>query len=189
MLPVIIAAIENPEDRDLITDFYEKYHALLYSEARKYLDITEDVEDIVYEALTKIIDKMEVFRELKPLQRVQYAVTTVKNLSYILLRRNNHFTMVSFDDLEVDIPADDGISAEKQVEKKLFDAHIKQIWNELDLEEKMLLEQKYILKWKDEELATSLGIQPQSVRMRLTRAKKTIHSEFQKMGFQFLDWL
>lgn len=189
MLPIIISAIENPDDRDLMTDFYTKYKALMYSEAQKHLDIPEDVEDAVYEALTKIIDKMEVFRELKLWQRVQYALTTIRNLSYIMLKKSNHFTFVSFDDLEYDIPADDGYSAEKSVEDKMFRMHIKQVWNEINLEDRMLLEQKYILQWKDEEIAVFLGIKPQSVRMRLTRVKRNVVLEMQKKGFHIAEWL
>lgn len=188
MLPIIISSIDSPEDRDLMSDFYLMYNALLYNEAWKFLEIKEDVEDIVYETLTKIIEKMDIFRELKPLQRVQYALTTVKNLSYIFLKRSNHFTIVSFDNIEFDIPADDGLSAEKVAEKNIFELHIKQIWKELPVEERMLLEQKYILQWKDEDLAESLGIQPQSVRMRLTRAKRNIIKEMQNKEFCISDW-
>lgn len=187
MLPIIISAIENPDDRDLMTDFYTKYKALLYSEAQKHLDIPEDVEDAVYEALTKIIDKMEVFRDLKSWQRVQYALTTVRNLSYIMLKKSKHFTFVSFDDLEYDIPADDGDSAEKSVEDRMFRSYIRQVWNEIELEDRMILEQKYILRWTSEELSECLGIQPQSVRMRLTRAKRKIIIEMQKRGLVFSD--
>lgn len=189
MLPIIISAIENPDDRDLMTSFYLEYKSLLYNEAQKHLDIPEDIEDTVFEALTKIIDKMAIFRELKRWQQVQYALTTVKNLSYILLKKNNHFTVISFDDLEFDIPADAGDSAEKSVEDKMFRTYIKQIWNEIDIEDRMLLEQKYILHWKDEEIAAFLKIQPQSVRMRLTRTKRNILKALQQKGIVFSSWL
>lgn len=189
MLPIIISAIENTDDRDLMTNFYLEYKALLYSEAQKHLDIPEDIEDTVYEALTKIIDKMAVFRELKRWQQEQYALTTVKNLSYILLKKNNRLTIVSFDDLEFDIPANDGDSAEKTVENKMFQTYIRQVWNEIDIEDRMLLEQKYILRWKDEEIAVFLGIQSQSVRMRLTRTKRSILKALQQKGIIFSSWI
>lgn len=188
MLP-IISAIENPNDRDLVTDFYLKYKGLLYSEAQKYLDISEDVEDTVYEALAKIIDKMTVFRDLQLGQQIQYALTTVRNLSYILLKKNNHFTFVSLESLDFDIPTDEHYSTEKAVEDKLLKAHIMQVWNAIDLEDRMLLEQKYILRWKDVELAASLGVQPQSVRMRLTRAKRNVLKELQKKGINMSTML
>lgn len=187
MLPMI-CVIECPDDEDLITDFYLKHRGLMYNEARKTLDISEDVEDTVYEALVKIIDKMPIFRELQPKQQVQYALTTVRNLSYILLRRNKHFTMIPLEDLDADIPVGEQHSTENIVENKLLNAYIMQVWSQINIEDRMLLEQKYILHWKDEELAGALGIQPPSVRMRLTRAKRNVLKELQNKGIDLSDW-
>ena len=187
MLPIIISSIESPEDRDLMTDFFLQYRGLMYNEAQKYLNTPEDVEDIVYEALAKVIDKMETFRDLKHWQRVQYALTTVRNLAYILLKRSNRFTFMSFDELEYEIPANEGSSLEQTVEEQLLRTQIKQIWNEIDLDDRLILEQKYILRWTDEELAMNLSIKPQSVRMRLTLAKRKVLKEMQKRGLVFPD--
>lgn len=189
MLPIIISAIESPEDRELMTDFYEMYNATMYREARKHLDNSEDVEDIVYEALTKIIDKMDIFRELKPLQQLQYAITTVRNLSYILLKRNNHFTFIPYDSLEFDIPLNEDLGPESTVERNIVSSSIRKIWDALEFEDKILLEQKYVLFWKDNEIAEPLNIQPQSVRMRLTRAKRNLMDQINNEGINLLDWL
>ncbi len=189
MLPIIISAIESPEDRDLMTVFYEKHNGLMYHEARKHLDIAEDVEDIVYEALVRIIDKMDVFRTLQPWQRVQYALTTVKNLSYLLLRRKNHFEFISFDAIDFDLFADETASTESVVQRDLLNEGVRKIWNALELEDKIFLEQKYVLYWEDAEIAELLQIKPESVRMKLTRAKRNVMKELQKQGFDILDWL
>ena len=187
MLPIVIAAIESPEDHDRMVAFYEQYHRLLYREAGKYLPDCQDVEDTVCEALTRIIDKMDVFRNLARPQQVSYALTAVRNLAYLLLKRKNHFTMVSFEDLEGDLLADH--STEEVVEQGLRRDYIQKVWSGLDLDTRMLLEQKYILKWTDEELARQLGIQPQSVRMRLTRAKRSLMEALKNQGFHPGDWL
>lgn len=189
MLPIIIAAIESPEDRDLMTKFYEDHHARMYSEARKHLDKEEDVEDIVYEALVKIIEKIDTFRTLETWQQVRYARTAVRNLAYIFLKRSNYFSMVSFDDIEYEIASNYGMSAETVVEKQQFERYIRLVWKDLKHEDRMLLEQKYILHWKDSELAEGLGIKPQSVRMKLTRAKRNLFAELQKKGFNLNDWI
>ena len=57
------------------------------------------------------------------------------------------------------------------------------------LEDKILLEQKYILRWKDAEIAEPLQIKPESVRMRLTRAKRNLMKELRQQGFEVMDWL
>ena len=188
MLPIIISSIENPQDRDLMTDFYLAYKGRMYAEAWKHLNIAEDVEDTVFEALTRIIDKMEVFRTLQPNQRIVYAVTAVRNLCYIQLTRSSLHTMVSFDALEVERPQEDAVSLETMMERKLLNEQVRQVWSALGVEERMLLEQKYILRWSDEELAAILNIQPQSVRMRLTRAKRSVMKQLKSHGFDLTDW-
>jgi len=189
MIPIIISAIENPADCDLMTEFYLANNALMFHEARKYIDISEDAEDIVYEALAKIIDKMDVFRDLKSWQQRQYAVTTVRNLAYIFLKRKNHFEFVSLDGIDFDILSYADIDTEAEAEKRIILSAIRQIWNSLEVEDKVLLEQKYVLKWKDQEIAEPLNIQSQSVRMRLTRAKRKLVLELQKKGISFAEWL
>lgn len=189
MLPIIISSIESPEDRDLMIAFYEEHQGRMYSEARRYLDTEEDVEDIVYEAITRIIEKIDTFRDLEPWQRVRYARTAVRNLAYIHLKRSRLFTMVSFDDMEYEVASDYGISAETVVEKQQFEQYIRLVWKDLKQDDRMLLEQKYVLHWKDEELAEGMGIKPQSVRMKLTRAKRNLFTELQKKGFHLNDWL
>ena len=188
MLPIIISSIESPQDRDLMSEFYLSHNSRMYAEAWKYMQNAEDVEDMVFEALTRIIDKMDVFRNLEPTQRIVYAVTAVRNLCYIQLTRNNLHTMVSFDALEVERPQEGSTSLESMTERKLLNEQVRQVWCTLTAEERMLLEQKYILRWSDEELSKHLGIQPQSVRMRLTRAKRSIMKQLKFRGFDLADW-
>ena len=59
MLPIITCAIDSPEDQDIILAYFQKNKLLLYAEARKYFSSQEDVEDIVYESLVRIMDHMK----------------------------------------------------------------------------------------------------------------------------------
>lgn len=188
MLPMIICAIESPEDRDLMTAFYLQHRDYLYQQARKYLPNAQDAEDIVHDALACIIRRLEVFRSLHSQQQLVYAKVTVRNLVYAQQKRSGRLDVVSVDEFGLDIPADENslpesITAERQRREK-----IQSIWNETDAEDRLLLEQKYILKWSDAELAERLGIQPQSVRMRLTRAKRNIARQMEEKGFLSAQW-
>lgn len=189
MIPIIISSIDSPEDRSLMTFFYETYNANMYREARKHISNSEDVEDIVYEALAKIIDKMDIFRDLKPLQQLQYALTTVRNLSYIFLKRNNYFTFIPYDSMDFDIAANDDTDPELRAEKSTMSTSIQKVWGSLDPNDRILLEQKYILYWKDSEIAAPLNIQPQSVRMRLTRAKRNLLNQLSNEGINLTEWV
>ena len=174
MLPIVISAIESVEDRDLMTQFYLSYKALMFSEAWKYMDVEEDVEDVVYEALTRIIDKMDVFRELLLKQKIRYALTCVKNIAYMILKRRSTVVTVPFDDIDADLFEDDTQCVAESVEKKLLITYIHNIWHELDCDARMLLEQKYVLHWTDEELAANLGIKTQPERLLFSNLSNKI---------------
>lgn len=189
MLPIISSAIEGPEDTDMITEFFMKYKMLLYNEAWKYLSLQEDVEDIVYEALTRIITNEHTFSTLAPLQQIQYAKVAIRNLSFAHLKRSSYFTMVPFEDVDVYLPIAENDMPEHIVEQRLLQKKVRQLWSQMPAEDCLLLEQKYILEWTDKELASALGIKPQSVRMRLTRAKRRIVNLLIKQGIQISDWL
>lgn len=186
---LLIAAIECQEDRDLMTQFYDTNLNLLYHEARKLISTKEDVEDIVYEAFTRIIKKIDVFRTLQPKQRARYAVVTVRNLCYHHLRKENHFTIASFDELigTADITREN--EPERITEQQLFTEQIQRIIAQLDIEQRLLLEQKYILHWTDVEMAQMYGIESQSMRMKLTRARQKLLKEMKAQGFHPGDWL
>ena len=188
MLPMIICAIETPEDRDLMTEFYLKHRAYLYAQAKKYLQNPQDAEDTVHDALVKLIDHMDVFRALQPIQQLVYARITVKHLACSLCRQQNRFDLVAFDEtLHVPAAEEDG-QPENILQSNQKKEKIRSIWQSLEGEERLLLEQKYILRWSDEELAKYLDIQPQSVRMRLTRAKRNVAHHMEALGFLPSQW-
>ena len=57
------------------------------------------------------------------------------------------------------------------------------VWKQMPTDIRLLLERKYILGQADAEIAADLGIRPESVRMRLTRAKRIAAKELLKNGF------
>ena len=169
---LLIAAIACEEDRDFMTKFHNQYLNLLYYEAQKHIENQQDIEDVVYEAFVKIIEKLDVIKSLESKQQARYAVVTVRNLCYHHLRKQQKLSTVSFDDLteEVDLTGD----PEQIVHQKLFNEQIYSIMQELDLDDRMLLQQKYILYWTDEELAAMYGIRHDSMRMKLSRVKRKL---------------
>lgn len=189
MFTIMTSAIESPQDHDIITDFFLQNKMLLYREAWKYLSLQEDVEDIVYEAFVRIIDHMEKFRTLLPHERIQYSKAIVRNLSYVYLKRSSLIKMVPYEDVDTYLTVEESQLPESIVTKQIQLAQIRKIWAQIPVEDRLLLEQKYVLDWSDKELAATLGIQAPSVRMRLTRAKRKVISLLKEQGFQISDWL
>ena len=183
MLPIILSSIECDSDRELMTTFYSSYKDQLYRYTLRFLANHEDAQDIFCDMLERLIDHMDVFRNLSPLQRIKYAQTTLRNLSYSHLRKQNNMVSVSYDLPDPD--SDPSISSEKKENARI----IHKIWNNLDPEDRAILEQRYILRWTDAQIAEPLGIKPESVRMRLTRARRALSKKMESSGFLLSDWL
>lgn len=60
-----------------------------------------------------------------------------------------------------------------------------EIWDSLPDDTKILLEGKYILGLSDEELATEFDCSPDSIRMKLTRARRLALEKIKEGGFDF----
>lgn len=181
---LLIAAIECPEDRELMTEFHETKLKMLYHEAGKFISGKENIEDVVYEAIVRIIEKINVFKMLQPKQRDKYAAVTVRNLCYLHLRKEKHFSIVSFDELLETADTAMENEPERITEQRLFNEQIHSIISQLETEDRLLLEQKYILRWTDVEMAQLYGIKTNSMRMKLTRAKRRLFKLMQEQGFQ-----
>lgn len=183
MLPILISSIENDSDRDLMTGFYLSNKERLYQSALQYLSNPEDAQDIFCDMLERLIEHMDVFRNLQPAQQLKYAQTTIRNLAYSHFRGQGSTVPVTYD-----LPDPDS-DPEVSAEKKELANQVRKIWNTLDRQDRALLEQRYILHWTDGQIAQPLGIKPQSVRMRLTRARRALSEEMEASGFRLSDWV
>lgn len=173
MLPVVLSAISDPDDRSFMENLYIDYHRLMYSEICKIIG-EDSAEDILQESLIKLTDKIQLLRSLDRPRRVNYIITTVRNMSKNHLRKQSGINICSLDDESFNIAntISDGTNIEDDIilyyEKRDFEL----VWMQLDETSQALLEGKYILEKNDAELGEMLGIKPSSVRMMLTRARR-----------------
>lgn len=187
MFPMILLTIEDESSREFMIRLYESCVSRMHLEAGNYLSEKADVEDVVSDAVVKLVEKIDLLRQLDEAKRLPYAITTVRHMAYRHLRRKNLLQMTSFDTLEdvLTAPAED---ADDRILKEQRNARLRELLGALPTEDLLLLEEKYILLWSDAEIAETLGIQPNSLRMRLTRAKRRIADALTAQGFRLSDW-
>lgn len=174
MITVISSTIADQEDEEFVLQLYQGYNRLMYATARKYVSDPSACEDIVQDALVKLIEKKDLLRSRPGCILPTYIVSTIRNTSINYLKRSAHKNQkcISIDEdffSEIDsdsLPLDELMCLKEQK------AQLSQIWNYLSTNERILLEGKYILGYTDRELAKTLCCQPASVRMKLTRAKR-----------------
>lgn len=181
MIPLIILAIEDPEDRAFMEDVYISHRELMYAYIRKELQDKWECEtdDIMQSALEKLVDKISTLKALGVKQRASYIITTCKNETRSYLRKAKRIEYMEDEDLEAltETPS----SPEMLVLDKERSENMYEVFKRLDEKSKSILERKYKLKMSDAEIAKEMGIRSGSVRMALTRARDRFKQKYKEL--------
>ena len=176
MIPYCILIIEDDSDREFMSKLYLSYNRLIYREIFKIVNDPWVTEDLMQEVLIKLIDRVKELRAKDRQHLINYVITVSKKKARNYVRDSNRNKEISFDD-QVDYSAPylgrDEIEfhlIQKDRLKKLISA-----WHKLDERSRLLLEKYYILEMSCTEIAKELGTKPGSVRMALSRARKSAY--------------
>lgn len=154
-------------DEEFFLGFYEQYKRFLYCMATRYAHTASEQEDLVHDAIVRLLRNVQTLRALNSSKLATYVALTVKTSFLDRERKKNGVTEVPLDDdlfALSDFPDSDTVmSAYMEVEK---------LRASLSPRDWLVLEGKYILGYSQEELGNLLGIAPDSVRMSLTRARE-----------------
>lgn len=167
MLPLIIMAIEDEDDKAFMTWLYLQYRRLIYSEIWKIIGDRDEAEDLLQTVVEKLIGKLPLLRELERDKLVNYIISAAKNTAYNYLRGRK--PEVPWEEQEESLPAS---APEEQVIAQEDLLALARVWPELDERTRYLLTAKYILKKSGREIAGDLNMPPDNVRMALARARR-----------------
>lgn len=155
-------------------DLYKTYSRLMYATVLRMIPDCQDCEDIVQDAVESLCKKVHTLMGLPAPALTVYIVYTVKNRARNFKRHQTvvekHIVPMANASLELlespDPPPETKLELEERV-NALYKA-----WFQLPEQDRELLYRKYVLRQDNEELAEFLRCKPDSVRMRLTRAKR-----------------
>ena len=99
MIPYVILAIEDDDDRDFIRWLYIRYERLMYSEIYKIVQDNWATEDILQDTIVKLIDKIELLKQLPEKKRVNYIISASKNTAYTYAKRKMNRDLLSIEEL------------------------------------------------------------------------------------------
>lgn len=178
MMPVIILAIADENDRAFMTELYEQYGRLMLAEIRKLVSDRWDADDIFQTTLEKLIDHIDTLRAMEPRRLVSYIVTAARHNAISHLRRAEKDAAPSVDDDSWFDGKDlsGGLSAEEAVLKQEQARSLSESWSQLGEKPRYLLEARYILGMSTQEIADSLHLQADTVKVQLSRARKQARS-------------
>lgn len=170
MIAFISATLEDPNDQEYIIHIYQKYFRLMYSTAGKYMSSQADRDDLVQECILKMIEKIDYIRELNSCTLPSYIVSITRNTAINHLKRQSlmqkHQNKMASQQTAEQLGFDD-------LAQLLFcKDRVAGVLRKLSSDERFLLEGKYVLGYSDKDLAKHLKCRPDSIRMKLTRARR-----------------
>lgn len=155
-------------------DLYKNYSRLMYATVLRMIPDCQDCEDIVQDAVESLCKKVHTLMGLPTPALTVYIIYTVKNgaINYrrhqaVIDKRIVVMENKSLEQIESPDPL-----PETQMELREQVNALYRVWPKLPEQDRDLLYRKYVLRQGNEELADFLHCKPDSVRMRLTRAKR-----------------
>lgn len=162
---------------------YQNYHRLMYHIAQKWIDSPTEQQDVVQDSLVKLIEKEGLLRTLKKESLVSYIAYVVRNTAIKQMEQKTKLKklLIGLDISELYEQSVNRPSLEEIIMRKEWCRAFWQVWTMLPTREKQLLEGKYIFGETDKELAEQLGYKTASVRMALTRARRTMLAKLKEI--------
>ena len=141
-------------------------------------------EDIVQTAVVSLLRKEATLRRLPPYAQINYIAAAVRNTAINALKREQKELdrCISLEDLTETFPTQFMPSAEAIILEKELQKDLLAVFQEMKEDEQQLLMGKYLMDLSDAELAQTLGCKASSVRMKLTRARRTFMKKLQDGG-------
>lgn len=167
MLNLYLALLKTPEEKGRFEHLYRKYRSVLYNYAYSILRDVQLSEDAVHEAFIKLTDHMANIEGRSDQDARNYLIIIVKNEARAIWNKR-HRDVYDEENME-DMPDLQNVvlTVEIRDEKKRLFAYLKKlkpIYGDV-----LIL--RYYYDMKTDEIASSLGITPENVKIRLHRGK------------------
>ena len=175
MIPILILAIENDSDREFMITAYIELYSTMKSTAYQIINDYHAAEDIVHDAIAKLIEKIEVIRGLEYFALVSYISRTVRNTAINYYNKQTNDKQASFyglDPDETDDHADNLVTPEEVFNINADYEELGMAIRRLPEKERDILYLKYNQQLGDQEIGDIMGIKKNSVREYLTRARR-----------------
>ena len=174
MIQFIISGEASEEERVFFTELYQRYKRLIYSVAKHYAASETEAEDIMQDAVERLLKRVPKLMDLPGCTLPTYLVYTVRSTAVNYKKHQNvvekHMQSIAPED--EDTYEDPGESPQEILEREERQRQFAAIWDQIPREDAELLYRKYVLRQSDAMLAGIYHCKKESIRMKLTRAKR-----------------
>lgn len=165
--------------RSKVEELYYEYKDVMLYVAMGIVKEKEQAQDIVHHAFIRIIKHIEKIDGLNDKEAKGYIVFIVRNLAIDHVRKQKREITLSYDDMEYGIE-DKGESTESIVMLDFEVSMVKKKLKDLDEKYSLPLIMKYTMDFSQEQIAHTLNISVQNVKVRCHRGRKMLMDAIRK---------
>ena len=179
MISFYLSIIETEEAKDKVVFIYENFYSFMCYSAGKVLNHNRhDVEDVVHNAMLKIIGIIDLI-DLSDVKKVKNLCGIVaRNKAIDYCKRSNSQTITTDDETALAVE-DDATPDDIVISKEAYDIVIEAIRSLNDTYRDVCL-LKYVHEYKVREIAIMLDLSENTVTTRLSRAKQILRKTLRK---------
>lgn len=159
-------------NRKFFLSFYDQYKNFLIYLADKFADNPDDREDLVQEALSRLMRNVVILRQLNRSQTAKYIELTVKTAYLDMEKYLCRERLLVLDHAAMEAILDLKDYEEREPDVLEAKMSVGRLRKDLTQREWLALEGKYILGYSNQELCLLLDMSADALRGLLYRAKK-----------------
>jgi RNA polymerase sigma factor (sigma-70 family) len=156
--------MQQKEFITMVSPFKDKIFRL----AKRLLISTEEAEDATQEVMVKLWTKNETLSELRSMEAMAMTMTKNYCLDQLKSKRAGNLTLVHNN------YTDSQASLQQKIEDVDSWSWVEKIINDLPEQQKLVIQMRDIEQYEFEDIAKTLGMSEATIRVSLSRARKTI---------------
>ncbi len=168
---LLLLVLDSEADRALVSDLFASNYHRMKRAALAILREPDAAEDAVQDTFVRCMKKIDTLRALPTYARSTYLLTALKHNALNRARKERAHMNVPTEEFEL---PDETASVEERAINSLTVSEVKEAFTKLPDSLKDVLRYKYLLELRDGEIAKALGISKSTVRVYLTRARRTV---------------
>ena len=168
------ALIEGEEQKRKFERLYCSYEQTMYYAAYRILKQIPAAEDAVHQAFLRLIDHLDKIDEADSCKTRGFLVVMTEHIAIDMFRKQKREQALSYEELE------DSIADTTQCSDEAY--ALWQAVSKLPMNDATVLKLKFSHGYENAEIARILHITEDSVRQRISRAKKRLAKAFKEEG-------
>lgn len=178
-----LALIKDDSDRELVQRIYDRYERMMYAMALSILHNPADAEDAVQTAFVRIIDHLQKIIEKGCHNHKAYFVIIAKHVALNMIsKRNNHPEEDIDEHYEL---SDNNIPVERETLLRLSAEEIARAVDSLSETDRDIMYLNLYEGMQSREIAELVGMKPNTVSVRIHRAKKKLADMLWERGINY----